>query len=400
MIIIKAKLTNPKSPDAAPVDVSFPITEYEDIYRTLAGAGIGGPVEQDCRVAEISGPFEVLSALRGQDVNVDELDYLAKRLESFFEPEAQQFEGTAAARGISSIEDFINLTFCCQRATVITDFSDLRAIGRDHYLNKNGGCAPVSEMEALDAEKEARDLIQNENGTVTPYGVVYENGMELEQLYKGREFPAYLYDHCVMAAKAKSKTEPDAGSTWLYLPMPEVCADRALIRGCLSEPGDISLDYEVVSLSSDVFRWIDPATETPESLNEMAGAIAGLDKGDTEKLCAIAEYAEPGSAKALRNLAQNTGLFDYYPDTSTPEEYGRKVIAESGYFKYDAELDGFYDFEKYGKWRMEQEAGEYIGGGYLCYRGFVSIEEVMAGVSSERMDIAEAPGMGMTMGGM
>jgi len=49
---------------------------------------------------------------------------------------------------------------------------------------------------------------------------------------------------------------------------------------------------------------------------------------------------------------------------------------------------------------MEQEAGEYIGGGYLCYRGFVSIEEVMAGVSSERMDIAEAPGMGMTMGGM
>lgn len=400
MIIIKAKLTNPKSTDVAPVDVSFPIKDYEDIYRTLAGAGVGDPVERDCCVAEISGPFEALSALRGQDVNVDELDYLAKRLESFFEPEARQFEGTAAARGIGSMEDLINLTFCCQRATVITDFSDLRAIGREHYLNKNGGSAPVSELDALDAEREARDLIQNENGTVTPYGVVYENGMELEQLYKGREFPAYLYDQCVLAAELTKKSEPDAGSTWLYLPMPEVCAERALARGGLDDPGDMSLDYEVISVSSDIFRRISPEAETPESLNEAAKAVAGLDSEELAKLCAIAEYAEPGSAKALRNLAQNTGLFDFYPDTSTPEDYGRKVIAESGWFKYDAELDGFYDFEKYGSWRMEQEAGEYVGGGYLAYRGFVSIEEVMAGVSSERMDIAEAPGMGMTMGGM
>jgi hypothetical protein len=30
--------------------------------------------------------------------------------------------------------DFINLTFCCQEATVITDFSDLEKIGRNHLI--------------------------------------------------------------------------------------------------------------------------------------------------------------------------------------------------------------------------------------------------------------------------
>ena len=36
-------------------------------------------------------------------------------------------------------------------------------------------------------------MILNEHGTVTPYEVVYDNGMELEQLYKeGGPFPDYL----------------------------------------------------------------------------------------------------------------------------------------------------------------------------------------------------------------
>ena len=30
--------------------------------------------------------------------------------------------------------DLINLTFWCQQATIITDFSDLEDIGRRHYM--------------------------------------------------------------------------------------------------------------------------------------------------------------------------------------------------------------------------------------------------------------------------
>lgn len=81
---------------------------------------------------------------------------------------------------LSNIKDFINLTFCCQQSTVITDFSDLECIGKDHALTVNGGGMPVDAFEKVDGLPVALDLIQRGAGTVTPYGVVYGNGMELE----------------------------------------------------------------------------------------------------------------------------------------------------------------------------------------------------------------------------
>ena len=52
-------------------------------------------------------------------------------------------------RDSSNIKDFINLTFCCQQATVITDFSDLDAIGRQHYMTMQGGGCRIEELERL-----------------------------------------------------------------------------------------------------------------------------------------------------------------------------------------------------------------------------------------------------------
>ena len=46
--------------------------------------------------------------------------------------------------------------------------------------NLHGGSASVDELNALDGKKTARQLIESGSGTVTPYGVVYDNGMKLE----------------------------------------------------------------------------------------------------------------------------------------------------------------------------------------------------------------------------
>ena len=59
-------------------------------------------------------------------------------------------------------------------STVITDFSDLAAVGRNHYMNLHGGSASVDELNALDGKKTARQLIESGSGTITPYGVVYD----------------------------------------------------------------------------------------------------------------------------------------------------------------------------------------------------------------------------------
>ena len=78
----------------------------------------------------------------------------------------------------------------------------------------------------------ARSLIAGGGGTITPYGVVYDNGMKLEQVYDGRFFPCYYYEPnaITVAVTAKSEPEDTEHITWLYLPMAQEEVDRALQR--------------------------------------------------------------------------------------------------------------------------------------------------------------------------
>ncbi len=395
MEVFKATLSNPLRADAPPVHISFPIREYDydEVYWKLAAIGAGDAVARDCRVSGIEGSFYALAALDGQDVNVDELDYLAKRLDSFCESEARQYEGVAAAKSITDIEGLINLTFSCTQATVIADFSDLKAIGQEHYLNTHVGCAPISVLEALDAVSVASELIKATPAAVTPHGVVYDNGMKLERLYSGKAFPAYIYDHCILTLELTKASAPDETAAFLELPMPDVCLKRALERGGFSGSEEMTLHLCVLGVSSDVFKWIDPMDETPEGLNEAARAIDALDEDDLTKFCAATEYIEPCNAAQIHELAQRIDMFEFYKGVSTAEEYGRHVITQSGYFKYDAELHEFYDFERYGEWRLAHEQGEFLdGGGYVCYNGDALLEDLFP-------QTAKPQGQGMTMGG-
>lgn len=148
-MIFNAVLKNPKHEEDGKAAVPFPIppNEYEPILERLEALELGDAVRQDCRISEMDSACPILKRLEGGRVNLDEMDYLAKRLDSFTDQEAAQSQAAAVRFGISGIKDLINLTFCCQQATVITDFSDLNQIGRDHYLTLHGGCAPTKELE-------------------------------------------------------------------------------------------------------------------------------------------------------------------------------------------------------------------------------------------------------------
>ena len=194
---MNAVLSNPKHPEYGQFTVPLPIphNQYDGIMEALNAMDMGDPLARDCQMDEILGEYPILKRLEGKPVNIDELDYLAKRLDSFcYAQEGAQFQGAAVSYDYSDMTDLINLTFSCQQVTVITDFSDLEQVGRDHYMVLNGGCASKEELDALDGYETALLLIDEGNGVITPYGVVYDNGMRLSQLYDGRHFPQYFYE--------------------------------------------------------------------------------------------------------------------------------------------------------------------------------------------------------------
>jgi hypothetical protein len=390
-MVFRAELYNPNQGEANAVRMEFPIKDYGKAYDALRHIGIGSAIAQDCQIKSIEGDYSALEVLAGANANVDELDYLAKRLDSFWGAEATQFGAAAAARGIENIEDFINLTFSCQTVTVVSDFSDLEAVGKAHFLNKNGGGVPTSAMEGVDFKQEALDLLQSGKGMITPCGLVFDNGMEIEQLYKGGEFPPYLHEPPVAVLWVKHESTPDASPTCLYLPMQKECMDRALERGgWIDDWSDMTLEFEAHTAPGELFRTIDTESENPAQLNEMAQAINSVIRGNKAKLCAAVEMAEPPDAHSLGVVARNIDLFSFYPDVTDAEAYGRALMDADNL--YQQEIEDYIDFERYGDDQMLLEKGEFVEGGYISYCGGVPLEKLMGG-----QDVSE---QGMEMGGM
>ena len=388
-MMIQAVLGNPNQPEYGVATIPFPIPhdQYAHCMELLAALEIGDAVKTDCKVEKIDSFYTVLKRAEMLTVNVEELNYLAKRLDSFDTGEAAQFQAMAHKLELFELKDLINLTFCCQQATVITDFSDLAAVGRDHYMNLHGGSAGVDELNALDGKKTAWHLIENGGGTITPYGVVYDNGMKLEQVYDGRLFPCYYYEPNAITVAATSKNEPEDTEhiTWLFLPMEREEIDRALLRGGITDPADARLRLEDSQLPNEVDVLLDMERENLSDLNALAQAADSLSDSDMNKLGAVVMLAKPKSAAQIKNLAENLDLFDFAPGAHSPAEYGKYMIQQSGHFEYDENLDAFYDYEKYGTERMNAEDGMFTDRGYIAYKGYISMEEVMNGGQSSHM---------------
>ena len=389
--MIRAVLSNPSHPEYGVATIPFPIPpdQYAHCMELLEALEIGDAVKADCKVQAIDSFYSVLKRTEMLTVNVEELNYLAKRLDGFDIGEAAQFQAMAHKLELFELKDLINLTFCCQETTVITNFSDLASVGRDHYMNLHRGCAKTEELDALNGEETARRLIENGNGAVTPYGVVYDNGMKLEQVYDGRCFPCYYYEPnaITVAVTAKSEPEDTEHIAWLFLPMVQEEIDRALRRTGITDPADIRLRLENAELPNEVDVLLDMEQESLTNLNVLAQAADALSSDDIKKLGAVVTMARPRTAEQIKNLVENLDLFDFAPGAHTPAEYGKYMIQQSGRFEYDENLDEFYDYEKYGLQRMGEEDGMFTDRGYIAYKGDISLAEIMEGSQCSHMEM-------------
>lgn len=390
-------LSNKDHMEYGVVTVPFPIPEdqYTVITRMLEVLHVGSELSRDCMVESVESDWPVLNVLAGQEINLDELDYLAKRLDGFSPYEKTQFQAAAERYGLSQVTDLINLTFCCDQATVIVDFSDLEQVGRIHYLTLNGG-ATREEMESLDGYETALLLINEHPGIITPYGVFYDNGMRLEPVYDGRYFPQYLYADSVLTLALASDEDLKKGAnvTWLYLPCSEERLERALTRAGITQRSDINLFVMDNNLPCEVSRSLNLEDELPQKLNQLAQEVGKLDKVSQAKLEAVTVWAQPAAVEEVVQLCRNLDQFDFIPHIHSVQEYGKYMVQESGDYHYDAGLEGYIDYERFGQSLLFQEIGQFVESGYVSYKGTLTLEELMMGDSVEQYRAEQGPLMG------
>lgn len=397
--VMSVELGNAAHTEYGVATIPFPIPDdaYEACLKLLEPLEIGGVTAQDCKVERVDSVLPSLKALEGTSVNVDELDILAHILDIKIDDGADaKFEALLYATKITDICEMIDLALCCEQATVITDFSQLREAGIGHYLTVNGGSAPVSEVEKQDGVKIMTDLIAHGNSVVTPYGVVYDNGMKLTQEYTGGNFPTVGYITPLVEVSLTPTVGPqEREGLYLFLPMPEKRLERMLSRAGFETAEDYTVSCEYMELPLEVNQVLDGHEDELFEINRLCQIVEPMNVPERERLAAAVLFAKAEYPSQVRRLAENLDQFDFIPNVHTPEEYGKFMIQKSGHFDFDENLIGFYDYKGYGEQRTVMDSGEFNELGYICYTGTLSLDELMMEDPAEQ-EQAE----GLTMGGM
>ena len=309
---LKATICNEAHPEYGAVSLPFPIQleEYDENLKMLDVLDIGGHIERDCFVAELSTAYPILKCLEGSCVNVDELDYLIKYLDSFTPDEVAAFQGAAWERKIADLPGLINLAFSCSQVVAVEDFRNLKQVGIWLMLARNTSVDPPA-LDQDTAVKTAIDALSSGEGIVTPYGVIFENGMELQTVYDGRIFPEYSYEAPLITAEIPV---PMNNSTYsLFLPMAEGQLKRYLDR-----LGESLTSVRAEQVFGPLFENLDltpsPNGETIGNLNRLCLAVKNFNEVEFSTLRSMAEPFESITSAQLTALAKGVQQLRNTPD--------------------------------------------------------------------------------------
>lgn len=372
------------------IDVQFPISENK-LYAKLAEihAIEGKDAPQSAFVTEVYWPEE-LSMLKDRFANLDELNYLARRMESFDYHEYDQF-----LIGITKLEnptekDLINLTFNLDHFTLCKDVSSYGKIGREYVMNTEGA-VPAHDEDDPKYAAIGKDLIDRGLAQITAKGLLIYNPFdELTEVYDGQTFPEYYYENSLASAEVSYNGRTEL----LLLPGEEIAIKKALFR--LGAPSDSDCDIKFCLSQGEDDAWEERIESIirSEGLYEANKMLRSLDTGDMDwgKLTAAVELADAKSAANIAVIAQHLGEFGFLPDAKSESDVGHFLVDNVDEYAMNIEMEEYFDFSSFGEYFAEEHDGQFVNGGFVYFDSDRSLDEFLEELESEDE--------GMDMGGM
>lgn len=198
-----------------------------------------------CRLVEASEKDNPLCKFERQTVNMDEVNFFAKRMDCLTEYERKVLYSYVTDYGVGTMQDLINLTFSMKGLSLITDFSDAEQVGKRLYLDE---FIAMSEEEKQQTNfiKFAEKTFKESRVEVLPYGVFVEHGFEMQEVYNGKTFPEYFASDEIVAA---IEVQNQAGDIeYLYLPTDICSMNKSAVTRKKNQKSKFSSEYALTGL--------------------------------------------------------------------------------------------------------------------------------------------------------
>jgi len=362
------------------VTLTLPADE-DEIANALSSIGSAISADNNCICEKITD-FPPLSYWEGQEMNSDELNYLAKRLKELNPYELDVF-GAVMQTKWYGLKDAINITFNLSNYVLVADFGDKNIIGR-RLAGASGEqthLAPAGPDGVSYADR-AEEMMRTITPTVTPTGVLYEIRREVVHAYDGKLLPDLAGPQEYILSAVLAGDDPEIPSASVHLPCADAYLESLLLRMRLDSWDDaVILECEYGTGIGSFLRYIRESEETLPALNRMSRGLREA-AGYTEyTLDAALSFTGARGAAQVGAVARNLGLFDFYEGVTDHEQLGRTII--EGHMEYSEDLEEYILFEEYGKDWARERKGRFLDTGYICYNGVIPIEELLSADSPD-----------------
>ena len=170
--------------------VKFPTTA-EELKKVFERIGIGakddfGQTYEEWFITDYDCYVDGLYDLLGEYANLDELNYLASKLDDMSQDEYERFQAAMEIGDhTGSIQELINLTENLDCYEVYPDIHDHDDLGRYYIEELDAMQVPEHLRNYIDYEAYGRDIALEESGQFTDLGYVRDTGDSFHEYYDG-----------------------------------------------------------------------------------------------------------------------------------------------------------------------------------------------------------------------
>lgn len=167
-------------------------TTPEAVNAVFKRIGLDGTCYEEYFLTDYESTIEGIIPYIGEYSNLNELNYLASRLESLSRDDITLYEAIVEmGEGVTSITDLINLCDNLECYHCLTNVHDEHAVG--YYWVEESGCYDLTSLGYLanyiDYAQYGHDVVLEQGGFFSSQGYVYPTGDALNAYYDGLVIP-------------------------------------------------------------------------------------------------------------------------------------------------------------------------------------------------------------------
>lgn len=268
-----------------------------------------------------------------EEPTLDELNFLAKRLEEISKDTSEKYAYRALLRKpMNTINEAINRTYNLETVPVYpcNDFAEYGEIVLENEMLEELDDVPDEVYDWLDPDKVGRAMMEREGGVFIDGYYVVTSGYEPVLAYDDvLPEPQEDWVFRLEIAEIPERPEDISKMKTKILTLP---ADEKYMQKIAEQLGEKYIgDCNIMKFESAIPQINDSAVESAEDvflLNEIAKKYSDLSREDAAKFKAVLQSENWNGLYEAEDILKNLGRYDFDISVTDASDFGRKYLSE------------------------------------------------------------------------